>query len=125
MPSKPFKPNYAPSPGRVLETHLESFEISAAEFAKRCGRPVESILELIAGKAPLDRETASLIVKELGGAAETWLGIEYEYRQKLALDAEKRAKREAIWGRFLFPFRILSRAYRALGRNHRRFPHQS
>ena len=120
MPSMPFKPDYAPPPGRALNTHLESFEMSVAEFAKRCGRPVDSIQELVSGKAPLDRETASLIAKELGGAAETWLGIEREYRQKRARDAENISWRKAIWERIPFLPRILSRACRALGHSRRR-----
>lgn len=125
MPSKPFKPDYAPPPGRALDTHLESFEMSAAEFAKRCGRPVDSIQELVSGKAPLGPETASLIAKELGGAAETRMEIEREYRRKLARDAEKISWRKAIWGRIPFLPRILSRASRALGRSRRDMPRRS
>ena len=125
MRSYPSNPNYAPSPGRVLNTHLESYEMSVAEFAKRCGRSVEFIPELISGKAPLDRETASLIVKEFGGVAETWLGIEREYREKLARDAEKRVRREAIWGRIVFLPQVLSRTLRSLGGNRRGQPRQS
>ena len=119
MPSKPFKPNYAPSPGRVLNTHLEHHGMSAAEFARRSGRSVEFIQELISGAVPLDRETALHIAKEFGGGAETWMNMETGYRQKLARDAEKRARREAMRGRILFFPRILSRAYRSLGSNQR------
>ena len=125
MPSKPFNPDYASSPGQILEMHLEHYDMSAAEFALRCGRPVEFVQELLSGKAPLNRETASLIVKEFGGAAETWMNIESGYRQKLARDAEKRAKREAMRGRLLFLPRILSRACRSLGRSHRGLPRRS
>ena len=125
MPSRPFKPDYAPCPGLLLEVHLESYDMSATEFARRCGRSGEFVQELISGEAPLDCETASLIVKEFGGEADAWLRMEYEYRQKLARDAEKRARREAIWGRILFLPRLLSRVYRTLGRNHRGFPRQS
>ena len=110
MPSKPFTPDYASSPGQILEMHLEYYDMSAADFARSCGRPVEFVQELLSGMVPLDSETASLIVKEFGGAAETWMNIESGYRQKLARDAEKRARREAMWGRILFLPRILSRA---------------
>ena len=125
MAPKPFKPDYAPSPGLLLEVHLDSYDMSASEFARRCGRPVKFIEELVSGSAPLDRETARLIVKEFGGEAEAWLRMEEEYRQKLASDAEKRAGREAIWGRFLFFPRVLSRAYRSLARDRRSLPRQS
>ena len=125
MPSRPFKPDYAPAPGRMLDEHLECYDMSAAEFARRCGRPVEYVQELITGTAPLDSETAQQIAKEFGGVAETWLGIEREYRQKLARDAQKRARREAIWGRILFFPRVMSRASRSLSRNRRSMPRQS
>ena len=125
MRSYPSNPNYAPSPGLLLEVHLESYDMSDAEFAKRCGRSADFIKDLISGIAPLDRETASLIVKEFGGEAEAWMRMECEYRQKLARDAEKQAKREAIWGRILFLPRVLLRAYRSLGRDRRSLPRQS
>ena len=125
MRSYPSNPNYASSPGQILEMHLEYYDMSAAEFALRCGRSVDFIQELLSGVAPLDRETASLIVKEFGGATETWMNIESGYREKLARDSEKRSRKEAIWGRILFLPRILSRAYRYLDRNRRGLPRQS
>ena len=125
MPSRPFKPDYAPAPGRMLDEHLERYDMSAAEFARRCGRSVEYVQELITGAAPLDSETAQHIAKEFGGVAETWLGIEREYRQKLARDAQKSARREAIWGRIPFFLWVMSRASRSLGRKRRSMPRQS
>ena len=125
MPSRPFKPDYAPSPGRMLDENLEYYGMSVAEFAGRCGRPVEYVQKLLSGAAPLDSQTAQHIAKEFGGAAETWLGIEREYRQKLAQDTQNRVRREAIWGRILYLPRILSRASRSLGRNRRSMPRQS
>ena len=44
--------------------------MSAVEFARRCCRPAEFVLEFLSGLSPRDRDTASLIVKEFGGAAE-------------------------------------------------------
>ena len=122
MPPKPFKPDYAPSPGRLLDKHLEHHDMSAAEFARRSGRSVESIQELNSGAVPLDRETAQHIAKEFGGEAETWVNMETGYRQKLACDAEKLARREAMRSRILFLPRILSRACRSLSRNQRGLP---
>ena len=59
MRSYPSNPNYASSPGQMLEMHLEHYDMSAGEFARRCGRPVEFVQELLSGAAPLDHETAS------------------------------------------------------------------
>ena len=55
MPSYPSNPDYAASPGQVLEMHLESYELSVAEFAQRCDLPVEFVQEIISGEAPLNR----------------------------------------------------------------------
>ena len=119
MRSYPSNPNHAPSPGRALNTHLERHEMSAAEFARHSARSVEFVQKLISGAMPLDRETASLIAKEFGGEADTWLNMEFGYRQKPARDAEKQARREAIWGHLLFLPQIPSRAIRSLGGNRR------
>ena len=117
-------PDYAP-PGQLLDEHLESYDMSAADSVPTLRSAEEFIQELLSGAAPLDRQTASPIMKEFGGAAETWLGIKYEYRQRPAQDAVKWARREAIWGRFLLLPRILPRAYRSLGRNQRRLPRRN
>ena len=75
-----FQPDYAVPPGWILEEHLEVHGISQAEFARRCDCPPQLITEIIAGRAPVEAETALLFEKELGLAASIWLGIEREYR---------------------------------------------
>ena len=80
MTTHKFRPDYAVPPGWILEEHLEVRGISQAEFARRCGCPPQLISEIIAGKAPVETETALLFEKELGLAASIWLGIEREYR---------------------------------------------
>lgn len=90
MPSRPFKPDYAVSPGQVLQIHLDSLDLSVAELAQRCGRPVEFIGDIISGATPLDGETALLFEKEFALCADAWLAVEAKYRQKLAHEAELR-----------------------------------
>ena len=75
-----FQPDYAVPPGWVLEEHLEVHGISQAEFARRCGCTTQLISEIVAGRAPVEAETALLFEKELGLAASIWLGIEKRYR---------------------------------------------
>ena len=75
-----FQPDYAVPPGWVLEEHLEVHGISQAEFARRCGCTTQLISEIVAGRAPVEAETALLFEKELGLAASIWLGIERDYR---------------------------------------------
>lgn len=67
-------------PGWCLKERLEVQGISHAEFARRCGRSATLISEIIAGKAPLEPETALQFEKVLGVDANIWLGIEVEYR---------------------------------------------
>ena len=88
MTTYQFRPDYAVPPGWVLEEHLEVCGISQAEFARRCGCPPQLISEIIAGKAPVEAETALLFEKELGLAAGIWLGIEKQYRLHQTRKAE-------------------------------------
>lgn len=75
-----YAPDYAVSPGAVLEERLAVHDISHAEFARRCGRSAKLISEIIAGQAPVEPETALRFEKVLGVAADIWLGIEKDYR---------------------------------------------
>ena len=75
-----YKPDYAVPPGWLLEERLEAQGISHAEFARRCGRSPKLISEIIAGKAPLEPETALQFEKVLGVDASIWLGIESDHQ---------------------------------------------
>ncbi len=79
-----YRPDYAVPPGWVLEERLEVQGISHAEFARRCGRSAKLISEIIAGKAPLEPETALQFEKVLGVDASIWLGIEADYQRHRA-----------------------------------------
>jgi addiction module HigA family antidote len=83
-----FQPDYAVPPGWVLEERLEVQGISHAEFARRCGRSPKLISEIIAGKAPLEPETALQFERVLGVDASVWLGIESDYQLHRAKEAE-------------------------------------
>ena len=83
-----YRPDYAVPPGWLLEERLEVQGISQAEFARRCGRSSKLISEIIAGKAPLEPETALQFEKVLGVDASIWLGIESDYQLHKARGAE-------------------------------------
>ena len=85
-----YQPDYAASPGTVLDEHLAARGLSRAEFARRCGRSAKLISEIVAGKAPVEPATALQFEKVLGMSARIWLGIEADYRlhQKRASEAE-------------------------------------
>ncbi len=90
-----YQPDYAVSPGHVLESHLDAREMSHAEFARRCGRSPKLISDIIAGKAPVEPRTALQFEKVLGMDASIWLGIESDYQLHQAREAER--QRAAEW----------------------------
>lgn len=85
----PFEPDYAASPGDILEEYLEVRGISSAEFAQLCGRSPELIAGIIAEELPVDPATAAAFERELGLAAHIWLGIEERFRNHLARKGER------------------------------------
>jgi addiction module HigA family antidote len=87
-PANQYEPDHAVPPGWILDEYLETWGISQAEFARRCGRSSKHINEIIAGKAPLTPETALQFEKVLGLDASIWLGIESNYRLHEAQEAE-------------------------------------
>lgn len=93
-----YRPDYAVPPGAILEECLETHGISPAEFARRCGRSAKLISEIIAGKAPVEPETALQFEKVLGVDAGIWLGIETDYQLYRARESEaKKTKKTASW----------------------------
>ena len=88
-PSHQFSPDYAVAPGRILEERLGARNLSHAEFARRCGRSAKLISEIIAGKAPVEPETALQFEKVLGVDASIWIGVEAKYRLHQAKLAEE------------------------------------
>ena len=84
------EPDYAVPPGWILEERLEARGLSHAAFARRCGRSPKLIGEIVAGKAPVEPETALRFEKALGLDAGIWLEIESNYRLHMARKAETR-----------------------------------
>ena len=104
-----YQPDYAVSPGWVLEERLAAHGISQAEFARRCGRSPKLISEIIAGKAPVEAKTAIQFEKVLGVNASIWLGLEKDYRLHQMRKAEARqAEASAEWARS-FPVNELAK----------------
>ena len=85
-----YEPDYAVPPGLVLADMLEARQISHAEFARRCGRSAKLVSEIIAGKAPLEPETALQFERVLGMDASVWLNIEASYQLHQAKETEER-----------------------------------
>ena len=82
-------PDYAIPSGWLLEEYLEYRGYSQAEFARRCGRSPKLISEIIAGKAPIEPDTALQFEKILGLGANVWVNMESIYRLQLAKGRRK------------------------------------
>jgi HTH-type transcriptional regulator/antitoxin HigA len=83
-----FRPDYAVHPGLLLEQELEHRELSQAEFARRIARTPKLVSEIIAGKNPIEPETAIQFEHVLGIGADVWLRMEADYRLYQARKAE-------------------------------------
>lgn len=94
-----YQPDYAASPGAVLEEHLAVRGLSHAEFARRCGRSAKLISEIVAGKAPVEPATALQFEKVLGMDARIWLGIEADYRLHQNRTAEAYDEEAIAWAK--------------------------
>jgi addiction module HigA family antidote len=79
-----YQPDYVSSPGETLLETLETIGMSQVELAKRMGRPVKTINEIIQRKAAITAETALQLEQVLHIPASFWLKREQHYRESLA-----------------------------------------
>ena len=76
--------DYATPPGDTLLETLRELGITQTELARRMGRPVKTINEIVKAKARITEHTALGLEKILGVRAEVWLALESNYRLALA-----------------------------------------
>jgi len=95
-----FRPDYAIAPGATLLETIQSFGLSQAELAKRTGRPLKTINEIIKAKTAITPETALQLEHVLGVPASFWNKLERNYREALASIKEtKTFESGAKWAR--------------------------
>ncbi len=70
-------------PGDTIQEHIDYIGMSQAELAERLGRSVPKLNELIKGKAPITKETATKLEYVLGVPASFWLNLERTYQDEL------------------------------------------
>ncbi len=104
-----YQPDYVSPPGETLLETLDTIGMSQAELAKRMGRPVKTINEIIQKKAAITAETALQLEQVLHIPAAFWLRREQQYRESLARLAEE--ERLGSWVGWLeeIPIRIMIR----------------
>ena len=84
-----WRPDWIVTPGDILLEALEDRSMTQSELARRAGRPIKTINEIVHGKAAITPETALQFEHVLGISASFWNGAEIAYRGTLA-------RREAI-----------------------------
>lgn len=70
-------------PGESIQEHIDHIGISQAELAERLGRSIPKLNELIKGKAPITKETATKLEYVLDVPASFWLNLERTYQDEL------------------------------------------
>jgi len=70
-------------PGDTIQEHIDAIGMSQAELAERLGRSVPKLNELIKGKAPITKDTATKLEYVLGIPAGFWLNLESNYQVEL------------------------------------------
>jgi HTH-type transcriptional regulator/antitoxin HigA len=101
--------DWAVMPGELLLEALEDRTMSQSDLARRMGRPIKTINEIVNGKASITPDTAIQLELTLGIAADFWINLEAAYRAHLA---RKRSEEElstyAAWATS-FPVKDLAR----------------
>ncbi|HLJ67251.1 MAG TPA: HigA family addiction module antitoxin [Chloroflexota bacterium] len=104
-----WQPEWAVAPGEILQEALEDRGMSQSELARRMGRPIKTINEIINGKAAITPDTAIQLERTLGITASFWNSLETMFREHLARErALEELEANADWaGRF--PIKDLER----------------
>lgn len=82
--SQTFQPDYASPPGETLAETLDAMGLTQSELARRMGRPIKTINEIIQAKAAITADTALELERVLGVPAHLWMNLETQYREHLA-----------------------------------------
>ena len=103
MPSRrgiayPYEPDYAVPPGETLQETIDALGMPQKELAVRTGLTPKTINLLIKGRHPLTRATAIRLERVTGVPARMWNSLETQYRERLALVADReRLKADLNW----------------------------
>jgi HTH-type transcriptional regulator/antitoxin HigA len=88
-----YQPDWVTPPGATVAEMLEHLGMTQTELARRTGRPIKTINEIVKGKSAITPETALQLEKVLGVTASFWNNAEKLYRESLARQAESEALR--------------------------------
>ena len=98
MSKQTFDPDYAVPPGATLLETIRALELTQKELARRMGRPVKTINEIVKGTAAITPETSLQLERVTGVPASFWDNAEANYRGRLArLKEQRRIERQTNW----------------------------
>lgn len=101
--------DWAVAPGEILLEALRDRDMSQSELARRMGRPIKTINEIVNGKAAITPDTAIQLERTLGITATFWNNLEATYREHLARErAQEELEAHAAWAD-AFPIKDLVR----------------
>lgn len=86
-----YLPSSVSPPGETLAELLAERRISQADFARRTGRPLKTINEIVKGKTAISPETALQFERAAGVPAAFWLAREAKYREWRARRADEKS----------------------------------
>lgn len=90
--------DWAVAPGEILLEALEDRGLSQSDLARRMGRPIKTINEIVNGKAAITPDTAIQLELALGITASFWNNAEAKYREHLARErAREDLEAQASW----------------------------
>jgi HTH-type transcriptional regulator / antitoxin HigA len=93
-----YQPAEVSPPGATLADLLEERGISQAELARRMGRPLNAVNEIVLGAKEITEDTALELERVLGAPAHFWLAREARYREYLARQRDaSRAESRIEW----------------------------
>ena len=85
-------------PGDTLQETIDTISMTQRDLALRTGMAAKTINEIIKGKAPITPDTAVLFERVTGVPAHMWNNLESNYRQQLAMIADRdRLKADLEW----------------------------
>ena len=79
--------DWAVTPGEILLEAIQDRGMSQSDLARRMGRPIKTINEIVNGKAAITPDTAIQLEMTLGIEAAFWNNLESAYRAHLARSA--------------------------------------
>ncbi len=93
-----FQPDYAVSPGEILDYELELRGMTRQELARRTGITPKHIISILKANSTITPETAIKLERALGMPVDYWLNLESHYQEILArLAEEEELERDLDW----------------------------